>query len=263
MGKTILIIWFVAVCPFMAFSESEMSEIVMSADSAYAAEDYQQAIAGYEHALSQGVSSSELYYNLGNAFYREGRLGKSVISYERSLKLDPSNDDARVNLQFVKSKLVDRQQQDNNMVSIFFQSIRDSFTSNTWAWISITLFALFIGLLAAYFFTTPVLIRKIGFFGSFAALALSVFAIAMAIDNASLATSRNDGVVISPSVMLGTAPRTPKDRNEEVALLHEGTKIEIIDSLVTRTDSLQTKWYKVKLPSSHQGWTSAKGIELI
>lgn len=238
-------------------------ETAAAADSAYAAEDYQQAIAGYEHVINSGEVSGKLLYNLGNAYWRDGRPGKAVVAYERSLKLDPTNDDTRTNLQFVRSHLVDKQTESKNAIDMFFDSLRDFLTPNGWAWTGIGLFALFIALAAIYLFTSPVAARKIGFFGGLAALPLSIGAFALAVSGSNAAQRHDEAVVTSTSVMLGAAPRQPKDRNEEVALLHEGTKIQVLDSLVNRSDSVAEKWLKVKLPSGHQGWTSANGLEII
>ncbi|MDE5979645.1 MAG: tetratricopeptide repeat protein, partial [Muribaculaceae bacterium] len=83
--------------------------LAQQADSAYSADNFVMAEALYLKALEAGGSSSTLFYNLGNAYYRQGNLGKAIVNYERALKLDPTNADARANLEFVNSKITDKQ----------------------------------------------------------------------------------------------------------------------------------------------------------
>lgn len=240
-----------------------VEDIMTASDSAYVADDFCQAIAGYNQVLSEGQSSSELYYNLGNAYYRNGNVGQAIVAYERALKLDPTNSDARFNLKFVKSTLVDKQSENMDGVSLFFSNLRDMLTPNQWAWTGCAIFLIMLCMVAIYLFTKPVALRKVGFFGSFACFFLSIGAFAASFSGAKVGLSKNDAVVISNSAMISTAPRPAKDRNEEVALLHEGTKIGIIDSLEVSTDSTKVKWMKVKLPSGHQGWAVAHQLEVI
>lgn len=253
------------VCCFLAAftlgaADKNMVEL---ADSAYTADDFGMAVACYEQALANEGTSSQLYYNLGNALYRDGKLGRAVIAYERALKIDPSNDDARFNLEFVKSHLVDKPVSTATTLEMITNSLVSWFSPNAWAWIACALFLSFLGLLAVYLFTTPVPLRKTGFFGSIIALILSVGAFIVAETAAARTTRHDECIVTSTSVVLCSAPRVPKDRNEEIALIHEGTKLNVLDSLINRTDSVQSKWYKVELDRRHQGWVPAPNIEII
>ncbi|MCM1110395.1 MAG: tetratricopeptide repeat protein [Clostridium sp.] len=238
-------------------------ELMAAGDSAYIAEDYPQAVACYEQALRSVGSSSQLYYNLGNAFYRDGKLGNAVIAYERALKIDPSNSDARFNLDFVKTRLVDRQSPNPDTLGVLLDTVTGWMSPNAWATVTLVLFVIAVGLAALYIFTTPVTLRKIGFFGGFVSLLLSIMCVVIAFRAADISTRHNEGVIVSSSVIISSAPRLPKDRVEEVALVHEGTKLSILDSLTNRVDSLETRWYKVELDHTHQGWIQSQNIEII
>ena len=78
-----------------------------NADKAYAAEHYQQAIADYEELLKQGANA-DIYYNLGNAYYRTNNLTRAIINYERAALLAPGDADVRFNLQLARSKTIDK-----------------------------------------------------------------------------------------------------------------------------------------------------------
>ena len=71
---------------------AQTASVWKSAEDAYAMGDFDGAIKNYESLLSSGASSASLFYNLGNAYYRKGIIGKSILNYERALKLDPSDD---------------------------------------------------------------------------------------------------------------------------------------------------------------------------
>lgn len=238
--------------------------MVAMADSAYAADDFAMAAAAYESAITAGATSAPVYYNLGNACYRDGRLGKAVVAYERALKIDPTYSDARFNLQFVRTRLLDRQPETDNAVGLFFKKTGDLMTPDGWAWTGTALFIICLGLIAVYLYTSPVPLRKFGFFGAIIALPLAIAAYILAVRSTNEAKSHDRAIVESASLMVSTAPRTPKDRSEEVALLHEGTKVEVIDSLkVMEPDSASTRWFKVVIPTGLQGWVSEHGVEII
>ena len=118
------------------------NELVQRGDSAYTADNFALAEQLYTAAMKESGTSSTLFYNLGNAYYRQGNLGKAIVNYERALKLDPTNDDARANLEFVKTKITDRQIDSGSIMEKLRDGIVEYFHADTWAWITVVLFAL-------------------------------------------------------------------------------------------------------------------------
>ena len=102
---------------FICFSGKALT-LDQRADSAYAADDFSLAASLYMEAMQTEGTSSELYYNLGNCWYRMDKPGKAIVAYERALRLDPSNKNARINLEFVNSKIFDRQGERGSFLSI-------------------------------------------------------------------------------------------------------------------------------------------------
>lgn len=121
--------------------------LAQQADSAYTADNFVLAEALYLKALEVGGSSTTLYYNLGNAYYRQGNLGKAIVNYERALKLDPTNADARANLEFVNSKITDKQIDSGSYMDSVWEGTVGMFHADTWAVIALVLFAIFLGAL--------------------------------------------------------------------------------------------------------------------
>lgn len=239
------------------------SDIIAQADSAYTRDDYAKAIELYTEAITDEGSSTLLYYNLGNAYYRAGNLGKAIVCYERALRLDPTNDDAKANLEFVNTKITDQAGDNGTFISNTFDKIIDYCHSNGWAWIAVISFLLFLGAIALYIFTSVIAVRKTGFFGAIILLVISIVSNIFAYKAAVKANSHNHAIIIEPATILSTSPRVPKDRSEEAMLLHEGTKVEILDSVSTTIDSIATKWYDVKVDNSHRAWINSRAIEKI
>lgn len=245
-----------------AFSVSAQNTIEQ-ADSAYTAADYARALQLYNEILEQDGSSAELYYNIGNSYYRTGNLSQAIIFYERALRLDPTMTQARENLEFVNSKIIDKPGERFSFVELAARNIALHFSSNTWAWLGLILFLGFIALALLYYFTSNVRLRKVGFFGGAVVFVLSVFCIAEAFYGKRLSKSANEAIITAKSTILSTSPRTPVNSSEEAMLLHEGTKVYIQDSIGVETDSVRNVWYDVKVDNDHRAWISKSAVEKI
>lgn len=233
------------------------------ADSAYNKENYREAIALYLQSVSEEGKSSTAYYNLGNAYFRNDNLGKAVLSYERALKLDPANKDARQNLDFVKSRIQDRPEDDTSFFTALHRSTVSTFHPDTWAWIAFAVFLLLAGSAALYMFSNNVLLRKTGFFGGAVLLFIFIYVLTVAADAAATARSHESAVVITPSTQLSSAPRAARTSSDKVVTIHEGTRVEIIDSVATPDDPVSPKWYEVKINNSTRAWLRASDVERI
>lgn len=247
---------------FFAFSVSA-SYLVSKGDSAYVNDDYNNAIRYYNQAIETDGTSSELYYNLGNAYYRAGNIGYAIVNYERALKLAPNDDDIIANLEFVNSKIKDIPTNDKTLLHRALECCVNAFTPNAWAVISIVIFVLFLLAIGLYIFATKVIHRKIGFFGALILLIINIATIIFAIMGTNRITEQRYAIIIQPSTMLSTTPREPKNRAEEAVLLHEGTKVYIIDSIKNETDAGQMIWYDVRYSGKNRAWIKAIDVEKI
>lgn len=237
--------------------------LTQQADSAYMNDNFAKATELYLEIAETEGTSSELYYNLGNSYYRQGKLGKAILYYERALRLDPSNKDARANLEFVNTKITDEPGDRGMFISNTVNGFAQKIPANTWAGIALATFILLLGAVALYVFTSNITLRKTGFFGGIILLAICVVANIFASIATRYSTSSTDAVIIVPSTLLSTSPRVPKDRSEEALLLHEGTVVQIIDSVTTRIDSTSTKWYDVQVDNNNRAWINGNAIERI
>lgn len=260
--KTFITTIFIAISLFAA-NRTSAQTTTEDADSAYMAGDYALASDIYEKTISENGTSASLLYNLGNSYYRQGKLPKAIIAYERALRLNPSDEMIRSNLDFVNSKLVDKKGYEGSFLSRTFADITDIMPANAWAWLSLTLFALTIGGIAVYLFTNGVMLRKIGFFSAIVLLIAFLASIVFSFNARSRMNARNVAIVTAPSSILSTSPRAPQNRNEEAMLLHEGARLTIIDSVASPVDSVRTVWYDVSFDNDHRAWINSADVEII
>ncbi len=233
------------------------------ADSAYTSDEFELAAQLYTQAMNQDGQSAEALYNLGNCYYRLGKPGKAILMYERALRLEPSFTDARENLAFVNSKITDRPGERGTFLSNAVDEIALKLHSNVWAECAAGLFILTIAGILLYIFSDSIPLRKTGFFGGIVSLLLCAIGIFFAYRGAAIASDTDSAIILSPSTILSTAPRTPSDRSMEAMLLHEGTKVEILDSVQNKADSVPSLWLDVRVDNSHRAWIKASDVERI
>ncbi len=244
-----------------AFGASALT-VAQQADSAYNKEDYRQAIRLYHQAIEADGVSPEIYYNLGNAYFRINELGRSVLYYQRALNLDPSMSDARSNLEFVKTRIIDKPEDDSSFLSNLHRRIVAAFSPNTWAWLAFAMFVVLVGCVAVYIFSGNVALRKTGFFGAICVLVLTVYAVVISWEAATAHVRSDHAVVVVPTANLRSVPGTSTDNNKVIPI-HEGTVLEITDSLIMSGESASPKWYDVKINNSTRAWVNAADVEQI
>ncbi len=230
------------------------------ANQAYKQELYNEALKLYLHeAKATGVSSS-LYCNIGDTYYRLKDNVHAVLYYERALLLDPSNSDARFNLEFVRSKMQLPDDSGDSWFSNWVDQVVSRLSSNAWAIVAIITFLLFLAGVAAYLFLDNVLMRKIGFFGGAVLIVASVLANLAAFHVYHKATGDSGAIVMPEKVTLSTAPREPRDKQEEAFELMQGTRVEIVDSIADKT---RGKWLQVATAGGHKAWIKSSDVEVI
>lgn len=257
-------VYIIAIILFPLSAMAQSQTLVQKADSAYNKDNFTEALNLYMDAARTEGTSTDLFYNIGNAYYRLGNIGKAVVYYERALLLDPNNQNAKDNLDFLSTKIVDvKTGGEQNILIEAINTLIGSNSSDTWATIAIVCFILFVGAVMMYIFSPVVILRKIGFFGGFVLLVVVIFTNIFAFKMRNIAERHDSAVITVPSVTLSTSPRIPKDKSEEAFILNEGTKIHILDSVMNTIDSIPDKWYDVKIDDAHRAWINSKNIEII
>lgn len=223
------------------------------ADNAYAKEDYQKAIALYESILKSN-ESAEVYYNLGNAFYRTDNITRAIICYERALLLQPGDADINFNLQLARSKTIDKIEPESQMFFVtWYKSFVNLLSVDGWAHTAIVMLILLVVAALVYLFVDTVWIRKVGFFGGFIALVLFILCNIMAKHQQYRLDNRDGAIVISSSVAVKSSP---SQGGTTLFVLHEGTKVNI-------TDDTMSEWKEIRIADGKSGWIKKTMIEVI
>lgn len=260
MSRTIFAILLATIISPVSLSASET---VDKADKAYQEESYQDAADLYRQAIKEEGVSPDLYYNLGNAEYRLGHTAQAILAYERALRLDPTDSDAKANLEFVNDRIVDKKGETGSFIYNAFVSFINIFSSNGWAWCSVIFFCLCLGGIVAYTLADAIWLRKLGFFGGIACALFTIIAIASSFKARSLSLDDKDAIITAETSILSTVPRPPVNHDEEAMLLHEGTKVRILRSMKLNADSANQEWNEVEIDNKHRAWINSNDIEKI
>lgn len=233
--------------------KAQDTELLKKAEQAYDSKKYKEAIASYEELVGEGYRSWELYFNLGNSYYRNNELGKAIYNYELARKLNPDDEDIRINLGIASAKTIDKiDSKENFFINAVKTNILSTFTTTTWAWF--TIIALFLAALCFFLFVSSgiLLLRRIAFTLScflFFVFLLSWFfgysALRSKVENKfAIVTAREVRIMNEP-----TATATMKFN------LHEGTKIRVVEN--------NGDWLLIKLDNGNEGWVKMSDVGII
>lgn len=239
--------------PTQPTPQKSVEELWQQGEQAYRDGTYAEAVEAYEAILSQNMESAELYYNVGNAYFKDNKLGKAILFYNRALLLDPSDEDTQHNLQFARAKTKDNIEK---LPEFFFvrwvREVRDWMSCDAWTLFSlVSLFVAVVALLV-YLLVRRVAARKAGFFVMIVAAVLFVIMTLFAASSHTRLTERNRAVVMSSAVSVKSSP----DKNStELFVLHEGTELIV--------GGVDGEWLEVQIADGRTGWIESNYIEKI
>ena len=220
------------------------NDLLKKAEKAYEQREYKKAIQTYEDLIKDGFVSYQLYYNLGNAYYKNRQLGKAIYNYERARKLNHTDEDVKNNLNLAYTKTIDKiEVKDNFFISAVKTNVLSSFTTTVWAWLSIGICALFFLFLYLFVAGPTVVVKRLSFFVSLVLL-ISFFIVYFLGNSAKNAKVQNDFAIITvPETKVYTEPTATSTSKFG---LHEGTRVRIVE--------LNADWILIKLENGNEGW---------
>ena len=254
---------FVSVCSYAQTDSTQVSEITHApevvvtkaqADSAYINNDFASAVYLYENILANQGESADIYYNLGNSYYKMDNIAKAIVNYEKALVLNPADGDIRFNLELAQSKTVDKVTPMSEVFLVtWMKDLTNLMSEKGWAKMGITTFILMLSMLALYFFSKKIALKKIGFISAVCLLFICVLANIFASSQKNKAESHGEGIIMAPSV---TVKSTPNDGGTDLFILHEGHKVTI-------KDNTMREWKEIQLEDGNVGWVPTSVIEII
>ena len=235
-------------------AESYPDSLWKAGVQAYTAGDWNQAAADWSDVAATGLRSKELYYNLGNACYKEGEIAKAILFYERALRLDPSDADIRYNLEFARNMTQDRiDEVPEFILKTWVRKVNYLLPSDAWAGLSLFLLALGLALGLLFLLGPSAGARRTGFFTGIAALLLALAAWGFARSQKAAAERHDAAIVMRPVTSVTSSPSS--EAAKSLFILHEGTKVKVLDEVSGFTG--------IELADGRRGWIPTSDIEII
>lgn len=238
---------------FISKASEHNTDLLQKAEKAYDQKKYKEAIAAYEELVKAGYKSHQLYFNLGNAYYRNNELGKAIYHYELARKLNPDDEDVRINLGIANGKTIDKiNVRENFFVTVVKSNILSTFSTSAWAWLSIISLFLTCLLVFLFFFNTNSVIKRVAFVLGLLAL-VSVF-LTYALGYSSLRSKQqnNYAIILNKEVKIMNEPNPGAVSK---FTLHEGTKVNIIEN--------NGDWLLIKIDNGNEGWVKSIALGII
>lgn len=228
-------------------------DLFTKANDEYKQEKYNEAIKTYDQIESLGVISSELYYNLGNCYYKLNKVAPSIYNYEKALLLNPLNKDAQNNLVFARRLTIDNIEE---LPKSVFQKIDESFVKklsyNEWAVVSVSLSSIGALLFLLFYFSYTPSKKRVFFVTSMLSFLLLIASSVFAIKEHSYSKTNIQAIIFIQQTEIKNAPTS---NSEVVFTLHEGTKVDVLDTV--------DNWKKIRIADGKIGWVISDEIRLL
>jgi len=228
-------------------------QLAAQAAKAYNLKQYSEAIALYEKIIDGGYESYALYYNLGNAYFRNNETAPAMLYYEKALKLAPHNEDIIHNIEVVSSKLTDKVEMVPELFyKRWWKQVLNLMDIDTLAILNIIIFTLALILIAVYIAVSNILIRKISFWTGISLIFLFSIGVVAASHRNHYLNEQHEAIVFIQTVNIKSSP---DENSKDIFVLHEGTKVTLLDQVA--------EWQEIRIANGSTGWIKTSDIRKI
>ncbi len=236
-----------------AAAQEEVSSLWTAGNEAFAAGQWQNALNYYQMIEGENLESADLYYNIGNTYFKMDDIAHAILYFERALKLDPSHVDAANNLAIVRQMTLDKIDEVPEFILVsWFRGVRQGLSADSWAWITLALLAV-VGLLFVLFRNGgSTALRKVSFILGCVVLAAAIVAFIFSIMQRQAVTRHDSAIITSP---VCSVKSSPAQGGNTVFVLHEGTKVRLLDNV--------GDFSKIEIADGRQGWAIVSTFEVI
>lgn len=236
----------------VAFSQTQ-DKLFAEANTFYKEANYERALGVYLAIEEEGLVSSDLYFNLGNTYYKLDKVAPAIYFYEKAIKMDPTNEDAIFNLAFAKRMTIDViEELPKTVFQRFSANVIQKLSFDTWALIAVIASFLASLLFLLYHFSDATRKKLIYFNTTIISVTVMLISLFFAFNNYKTVQNNRAAIIFAPKAEVKNAPTTS---GEEVFILHEGTKVIILDEL--------DNWKKIKIADGKVGWMSDEELKEI
>jgi len=228
-------------------------DLFNKANANYASGDFTGAVKLYEELIERGYNSPELFYNLGNSYYRLRKTAETVYYFEKALKLNPDDEDIIFNLNIANLRVIDKFEQVTTFfLTDIYYSVLSSFSSDKWASLGIVSIWLTMLMLIGFLFIQNIALKKTLF-----ALAVFFFVfflstLLFSYQRLQIETTQDTAIIFEKSAYIKSSP---EENGEDLFILHEGSKVQITDSI--------GDWVEIRLPNGSKGWLPFNNLRVI
>lgn len=240
--------------PLISSAATPVDSLWSRAGNNYSEGNYSEAAKLYEQILNENGESADLYFNLGNAYFKQNLLGQARLNYERALRLDPSNVDVRHNLEFAEAMQTDKIDEVKEVfLTSWMNSAATIFSTNTWTIVFFVFIAAALALLYFFIFAQSSRTGKLSFVGLCLFFLMGASSLYLGYRQRAQMLNRMEAIIYSPEV---TVKSTPNNSGADLFIIHEGLKVKIIEK--------QGNYYRIMLnDGKSQGWIPRESAEII
>ena len=238
---------------FSSLSFAQNDTLFEEANALYNSENYHEALDRYKAIVEAGEHSAALYFNIGNAHYKLNHIAPSIYYYEKALLLKPNDSEIKNNLAFARNMTLDAI---DTVPEVGFSGLFNKWASyfhyEVWAKITVGLALLFVVLFIAYYFSYSTAKKRLAFITSLTCLILACVALSLTFHGENLVDKNQPAIVFAKESQIKSEPNL---RSTEAFKLHEGTKVQVLDTV--------NNWKKIKISDGKTGWVMSEDIKLV
>jgi tetratricopeptide (TPR) repeat protein len=236
----------------LAFGTEE-GDLMKAGNDYYQRKQYEKAIDTYKKVIQMGYEGVSLYYNLGDAYYREGKIGYAILYFEKAHRLAPGDDDVNHNLAIANTRTVDKI---NTMPKFFlfqwWESLLALFSLTGWIYLAYVFYIALLLSIGFYFFAKRPGFQRYSFFGGLSSLVLLIITASLLLVKLNRELNVKSAIIIEPTV---TVKQGPDPTNNDAFVIHEGLKV--------REEDHVNNWVKIRLQDGKEGWMLQKDLRTI
>lgn len=246
----VLLLFIVGVSPTQ---DANISTLFEQGNQAYNNADYLEAISAYKSILEQGQHSSALYFNLANCYYKNNQVAESIYYYEKALLLNPEDQEIQHNAAFAKNMTLDSiEELPKTALSQLKSRIMKWLTIDQWGGVFLVFTWLGVGFFSWYLWSTRPFTKRLTLLMSMLIMGLSSSLFILTNERLNVQQQTKFGIIFNTQVEILNAPN---ERGEMQFLLHEGTKVEVLDEL--------QDWQKIRIANGAEGWVKGAKIRVL
>ena len=237
----------------VSLNAQDPNTLFLEGNKKYQESAFEDAVKHYEMVIQSGSESASLFYNLGNAYFKIGNISAAILNYEKAKKIDPTDKDVAYNLKLANTRVVDEIESIPDFFFVeWYHNLIKTHSSDFWAYGFSGLFLLAMLSFFLYFFLHSRSLKKGFFLITIILLIFSASTYFMASSKYTLENLQREGIIFVENIYIKSAP---SESSQDVFILHEGTKVKIIEEV--------EGWNEIILTDGKRGWTEIKNLREI